>query len=856
MTSIDEYAFAWCYKLESVSILGPITEIKSRTFYGCESLLSIEIPNSVVTIRNEAFKSCPSVTFIKIPSSVKTIEKDAFDLCKGFKNNFFKVYCFGYDPASCDDQTWGWNSGKGEVHYNALLFVPKASLERYKNDFVWKRFRISSMMNLNPRHCFDMSYSGWEDIDICGVTADGLTELDVTQEERSKENAPDFNSVRFKFEINGEECSDEKLTGKCGQLEWKNEKEWGFTYTVPEDFPESIDENEYTLSITLEKEENGLIGILGGAEIKIYRPGVLLVHGLNSSDKCFNELKGYLTSQGGYESSQIVNVNYRSSNLSAFDINTNQVKVIGNNAEKLFEQLAKNGIVSTSYDMVGHSMGGILARKYAQEVDQESVNRIITVNTPHLGSEGGNELVDLLRISSNNSILAGILSILSSKGAIGDLRVNSKAIEKLNSGVALKPSHAICSYLNIDENTKENDLITKLTAFMFPSVLEYFLQVKDVDLPLTDIKVLNSIFGEKKHDGIVTFESQLGGLSEQAGTATVYPSEYKGSFGSSSLTHHCNITEYRPAEAKIVELLHKPKSSNAFAQNGFSPRNYNIRKRTSKVENRIQFRTPSDEKFIKLGYEYDESERLLKVTTNGSSDLMTNLVFIPVDKDSIFCGLDKDGYTFKIPATFGGELHVYALGRTNDDALVGDSLVLMMERSASLNYLFFEDWPSMTLINGQQVELNVVGGWDNGDEGYVSPIYTTDKDGVLKIEGTQITAIGEGECLLIANYEGLTDTLQVTVLSSQSTAIANLKTDKVQIGYYNKELKVVLEHSYNGNIMVEICDLSGKVCYRDHHQISVQAGDPIYFNLSSLPSQLYIARIRTSDESSMKFYKR
>ena len=116
--------------------------------------------------------------------------------------------------------------------------------------------------------------------------------------------------------------------------------------------------------------------------------------------------------------------------------------------------------------------------------------------------------------------------------------------------------------------------------------------------------------------------------------------------------------------------------------------------------------------------------------------------------------------------------------------------------------------------------------------------------------------IGEGECLLIANYEGLTDTLQVTVLSSQSTAIADLKTDKVQIGYNNKELKVVLEHSYNGNIMVEICDLSGKVCYRDHHQISVQAGEPIFINLSSLPSQLYIARIRTTEESLMKFYNR
>ena len=48
-----------------------------------------------------------------------------------------------------------------------------------------------------------------------------------------------------------------------------------------------------------------------------------------------------------------------------------------------------NRILFKKVDLVGHSMGGILSRLHVQYVDKTNVHKIVTVNTPHSGSEWG-----------------------------------------------------------------------------------------------------------------------------------------------------------------------------------------------------------------------------------------------------------------------------------------------------------------------------------------------------------------------------------------------------------------------------------------------------------------------------------
>ena len=103
VTSIGEYAFAWCDGLTSVTLGNSVTSIGDGAFEDCSGLTSITIPNSVksigdrvfaysgltsITIPNSvtsigdwAFYECPGLTSITIPNSVTSIEGYAFAYC-------------------------------------------------------------------------------------------------------------------------------------------------------------------------------------------------------------------------------------------------------------------------------------------------------------------------------------------------------------------------------------------------------------------------------------------------------------------------------------------------------------------------------------------------------------------------------------------------------------------------------------------------------------------------------------------------------------------------------------------------------------------------------------------------------
>ena len=114
MTTIGNYAFSDCAKLESITIPSSVTSIGEFVFSGCGKLTSISvesgntkydsgngcnaiietsshtliagcqsttIPNTVESIGNSAFYDCISLTSIEIPSSVTSIGDYAFVYC-------------------------------------------------------------------------------------------------------------------------------------------------------------------------------------------------------------------------------------------------------------------------------------------------------------------------------------------------------------------------------------------------------------------------------------------------------------------------------------------------------------------------------------------------------------------------------------------------------------------------------------------------------------------------------------------------------------------------------------------------------------------------------------------------------
>ena len=81
ITSISNYAFAYCNNLMSVTIHDSVTTIGNYAFAYCDNLMSVAIPDSVTTIGNYAFAGCSNLTSVIIGNGVANIGYGSFLYC-------------------------------------------------------------------------------------------------------------------------------------------------------------------------------------------------------------------------------------------------------------------------------------------------------------------------------------------------------------------------------------------------------------------------------------------------------------------------------------------------------------------------------------------------------------------------------------------------------------------------------------------------------------------------------------------------------------------------------------------------------------------------------------------------------
>lgn len=81
VTSIGYRAFAGCSRLTSVTIPEGVTSIGGSAFYGCSNLTSVTIPEGVVSLGYFAFHGCSSLTSVTIPEGVPSIGDHVFYGC-------------------------------------------------------------------------------------------------------------------------------------------------------------------------------------------------------------------------------------------------------------------------------------------------------------------------------------------------------------------------------------------------------------------------------------------------------------------------------------------------------------------------------------------------------------------------------------------------------------------------------------------------------------------------------------------------------------------------------------------------------------------------------------------------------
>lgn len=514
-------------------------------------------------------------------------------------------------------------------------------------------------------------------------------------------------------------------------------KKWCIVYTAPSSY---TGQNAHVTVIASMKGE-GKIKLLELPEIKIYKMGVGLIHGLNSNAKdCFGGgkkgdgtggLYGYLVDEVGYEDCQVKLIDYEESNKSSFDYNTWINGVIDPQLTELYENLLANGIVSSRYALVGHSMGGILSRLYVQKINKAGVGAIITLDTPHWGSEwgdcGGDVVAKIAKgavVASETAMAKGrIAKILAAAksiermwqsgplDALRDLATGSKAIAELN-GSSMSdldgiPVHAINSdmegFVSAEIKDENNKYISSLKNFAKNTspLMFFMLEVKDFrnktgkfyeascSEPVADVmeKFLDGFFKDNMHDAVVSGRSQRGGLDEEH--YTVLSAPYKGPLGVlESDAFHCKTNKWRRTYETIADLLDSPYNDPRFCKDGFKAPPADYAKATRGAESAVEedgyvFAT-NDSSYIDIknyaveDFDEDSDVKVLKIETEASDDVVVNMVLVTFGEEDFNADLCRDTYYMEIPEDYAGDVQICVFGKNTANELVVDVVELVL----------------------------------------------------------------------------------------------------------------------------------------------------------------------------------
>ena len=727
--------------------------------------------------------------------------------------------------------------------YNATLIVPKESVGLYREADGWKKFFIADNLKTEAYCDFYGTLTPEKRYEAKGVTADGKSKLIVYVDDDK-----DFSGVstpEIHVKLNGEDvCTDEKITGTIGNWQKLDNGKWGFIYTAPQDYIGTG--KSFLLDIELIGENSSLAAC---GQIEVYRPGVLFLHGFISSQECFRYIYDKLLLKGNYTKVQLLNGDYEDSNRASFHDNTYNNRVVQRYLEQLCCQLAGNGIVSSKYDLVGHSMGGILSRLYAQEVNKDAVNRIITINTPHYGSNISVMFRNLSNFSWRNDYkFIGRIIDLGLHGAGNDLNPNSSAIRNLNSKKAGVPVHALCSFMTGDDF---DDYLGFAYVDQVSGLAELYLNLGHRNVN-SFRDVLNVELGSTQHDGIVTLESQLGGLT--GNYATIEEAPYRGAFGKNSNAHHINTCRWDETFNNLSALLESPKSSDKFCATGFPANDMSAQQsqtRADEKEDDIEFVEPVDSSYIKIKIDVsNDSIKTANVTVDKSGDIAVCSVFSFIDDNRMLIGSNKDTLRFALPEDYSGDLTFYAMGRTSYNALVCDSTNIELINDLTMNYLYYQNRDTLYLTVGQSASPAVIVGWSNGQEKYYSPEFATDDSSILQIDSDIVTAIQTGVCRLKASAGEVSDSICVRVVENPTiiTGIDDKKIEGLKVYNRQEELVVRFDENYAGNLDVWFCQIDGKVIKQVHRNVNISGGEHVSIDLDDLAEQFYIIQIKLKNK--------
>ena len=157
VTVLGGQIFGDCTGLKEVHLSNSLQILAGATFWGCTRLAELDIPGTVTFIGNSAVNFCPSLKKIKIGDKNSTPNITFIEDCAINCDNVERIE-LGVNIDSIDNYgldmneklkvviSWSTTPPKtgtyGFYPYDAVLYVPRASLEAYRTAPKWSRFKI------------------------------------------------------------------------------------------------------------------------------------------------------------------------------------------------------------------------------------------------------------------------------------------------------------------------------------------------------------------------------------------------------------------------------------------------------------------------------------------------------------------------------------------------------------------------------------------------------------------------------------------------------------------------------------------------------------------------------------------
>ncbi|GMU78023.1 MAG: hypothetical protein AMXMBFR46_08200 [Acidimicrobiia bacterium] len=307
--------------------------------------------------------------------------------------------------------------------------------------------------------------------------------------------------------------------------------------------------------------------------VKLYRPPVVLVHGFLSSAAAWGSRTDGMMKALIDAGHSVTAADYSKTSAEPFTVNA---PIVADAVKAAVEEArVSRNVAITRADVVGHSMGGLLTRLAAQPTYGAPVHRLVTLCTPHHGSDLGRvgrvvPELDLSPLGSKAGLVQSALvmadwwfgaGLTKETGASADLTPESRALKAI--GTTKVPGHAVVCVADnatltnhavfgglydvvgqaffenegavLDEvlradRSGENENAERLFRILedayergldpnAPPGDTGFFAVSDPNLRAQLHQLLRAaIFGNQANDGVIRVESQAGGLPELAQT--------------------------------------------------------------------------------------------------------------------------------------------------------------------------------------------------------------------------------------------------------------------------------------------------------------------------------------------------